>query len=115
MNKDDAYNTLLMAMVMGTSNAIEMSEKMGQQEVAQGCEFPIDIKGMTKPELEAIGFVFGEPIDELFQEVTLPQGWKIQPTEHSMWSNILDEKGNNRGSIFYKAAFYDRCAFASVK
>jgi hypothetical protein len=27
-----------------------------------------------------------------------------------MWSHLVDDKGRNRGSIFYKAAFYDRAA-----
>lgn len=106
---------LLGAMSMGTSGYIEHQEKQGQRQVSGGTRFPLKISGMSKAELESIGFVFGNQIDELFQEVTLPQGWKIQPTDHSMWSNILDENGNERGSMFYKAAFYDRDAFAFMK
>ena len=49
--------------------------------------------------------------DDLFTDVKLPQGWRIQPTNHSMWSDLLDEAGVKRAAIFYKAAFYDRSAF----
>ncbi len=31
-----------------------------------------------------------------------------------MWSDLLDDKGRKRGSIFYKAAFYDRKAHLSL-
>lgn len=117
MNKDDAFDALLHlagAMSMGTSGYIEHQEKQGQQQVSTGCRFPLKFSGMSKMEMESIGFVFGNKIDDLFQEITLPNGWKIQPTDHSMWSNIIDENGVERGSIFYKAAFYDREAFARM-
>jgi hypothetical protein len=47
------------------------------------------------------------------RSVKLPEGWHIKATDHSMWSNLVDDKGRNRASIFYKAAFYDREAFLS--
>ncbi len=40
----------------------------------------------------------------------LPAGWKKISTDHAMWSNLVDDKGRKRASIFYKAAFYDRSA-----
>jgi hypothetical protein len=52
--------------------------------------------------------------DPLFQYVEMPPGWKKQRTDHSMWSDLLDDKGRKRGSIFYKAAFYDRDAFMNL-
>lgn len=57
-----------------------------------------------------LGFVFGEPVDDLFIAVTFPAGWKKVATEHSMWSDLVDPQGRKRGGIFYKAAFYDRKA-----
>ena len=115
MNKDDALIHLAGAMAMGSSGYIEHQEKQGQRQVSAGTRFPLKVSGLSKEQMESIGFVFGNPINELFQEVTLPAGWKIEPTDHSMWSNILDENGVERGSMFYKAAFYDRDAFASMK
>jgi hypothetical protein len=113
MNGDEALLHLAGAMMMGTSGYIEHQEKQGQADVSRGCKLPIRISGKSKEELEEIGFVFGDQIDELFQECTLPEGWEIRPTDHSMWSDIVDDKGEKRGSMFYKAAFYDRRAFAS--
>ena len=114
-NQDELMTHLLGMMIMGASDYIYAQEKQGQAEVVRRKLFPLEIHGATREELEAIGFVFGEPVDELFQECTLPEGWTIRPTDHSMWSHIVDENGEVRGSIFYKAAFYDRSAFASVK
>lgn len=59
---------------------------------------------------DATGVRFGEPIDELFREATFPVGWRMQRTDHAMWSNLLDHHGRQRVSIFHKAAFYDRKA-----
>jgi hypothetical protein len=47
--------------------------------------------------------------------VSLPPGWKVVPTDHSMWSDLVDAKGEKRASIFYKAAFYDRDAFIRIE
>jgi hypothetical protein len=58
------------------------------------------------------GLVDGDP---MFQYVTLPKGWKKVGTDHSMWSNLVDEQGRKRAGIFYKAAFYDRSAHLSLE
>ena len=52
--------------------------------------------------------------DELFWNVELPKGWKIVPTDHSMWSNVVDQEERVRISVFYKGAFYDRRAHFSL-
>lgn len=88
---------------------IEAQEARGQQELARSSQLPTD--GLSAmPEGTGI-VVKGESSgDELFSDVALPAGWKIQPTEHSMWSDLIDADGVKRASIFYKAAFYDRVA-----
>ena len=58
-----------------------------------------------------MGIKIIEDKDDLFMEVELPTGWSLKRTDHSMWSNLIDNKGRERASIFYKAAFYDRDAF----
>lgn len=93
----------------GTPGAIEASEKAGQTALVQSTDMPLDL-GAPKGAYEALGFTFGEPIDSLFQKATLPPGWTRAATGHSMHSDILDEKGRKRVSVFYKAAFYDRRA-----
>lgn len=46
----------------------------------------------------------GQP---LFVACTYPPGWTLVPTDHSMWSEVKDDKGRVRASVFFKAAFYD--------
>lgn len=60
---------------------------------------------------ERIGFVYGEIEDEKFIKVTAPAGWGIVPTDHSMYSDYVDEQGRKRGSQFFKGVFYDYEAF----
>jgi hypothetical protein len=108
--------SLLEAMIMGSSGAIEHQEAQGQREFVGSETLPTDLGGKwggdPKSILEAAGVKFLGPAegDELFQYVELPAGWKKQATDHSMHSDLLDEKGRKRAGIFYKAAFYDRSA-----
>jgi len=46
----------------------------------------------------------------LFIQAKLPDGWKKVATDHSMWTDLVDNKDRVRAHIFYKAAFYDRSA-----
>jgi len=99
----------------GLPENIMASEAHGQAELVNSEQLPIDVRG-DKAKLEAAGVVFGEPSrgDDLFCQAVLPKGWKKESTDHSMWSKLVDADGNERAMIFYKAAFYDRCAFMSV-
>jgi hypothetical protein len=64
-----------------------------------------------RSEWEALGFVFEEiPDDELMYRAKLPKGWKMVSTDHPMATDIIDEQGRKRGSMFYKASLYDRKA-----
>ena len=65
----------------------------------------------TKQQYEKMGITIVEEYDDLFWSVALPEGWKIEATDHSMWNNLFDDKGRKRADFFYKAAFYDRDAF----
>lgn len=47
-------------------------------------------------------------------ECEFPPGWKKEPTDHSMWSKLMDDKGRERAAIFYKAAFYDQSAHVTL-
>lgn len=98
--------------ILGGPGAIERSEARGHQELVNSTQLPTDCRPEDKAKLEAAGVVFGEPNprDPMFCDATLPAGWKKVATDHSMWSDIVDETGKKRGSIFYKAAFYDRSA-----
>ena len=60
---------------------------------------------------EKLGFVFSSiPGDDDLYNAIMPEGWSMRGTDHSMWTDIIDENNMIRGSMFYKAAFYDRRA-----
>lgn len=102
-------------LVAATLGGIEAQEKRGQEDLCNGTKarLPIDGAIAEQSKYEAMGIQFDKRSDdpsEIFIGVTLPTGWQITPTEHSMWSNLTDDKSRERASIFYKAAFYDRSA-----
>lgn len=99
------------AMVASTPGGIEAQEADGQRDFIVSETLPTKC---PREKLESLGFVFGEAADDIFTYVQFPEGWKKEPTEHSMWSDLLDDKGRKRGSIFYKAAFYDRNAHMNL-
>lgn len=103
-----------------TPGGIEAQEKAGQMEQAEKQTLPFDlgqrfngtVEEARKP-WEALGFKFGKR-DDLFTEAVFPAGWKKVPTDHDMWTDLVDDKGRKRGGIFYKAAFYDQRAHARL-
>lgn len=96
----------------GNPSAIVQQEARGQKELVNSTQLPTKCSPASRATLEAAGVVFGKPNerDPMFCDATLPAGWKKVATDHSMWTDIVDETGKKRGSIFYKAAFYDRSA-----
>lgn len=110
---DDPKMFLGAALTMGTGAAIQMQEKMGQNDVVFSDQIPVDRHGITDTQLLAVGFVLGpRPTGrELFQSAKLPLGWTKKAANHDMWSYILDERNRTRLAIFYKSAFYDRNAY----
>lgn len=61
-----------------------------------------------------MGIEILDVVDDLFLSVKLPDGWRKIGTEHRLWTRLLDNKGRERATIFYKAAFYDRDAFINI-
>lgn len=105
----------------GVSRYIEEQEAAGQREVVNSTVLPRDMRGLgrawgaeARAEFEALGFVFGDVVDDLFVNVTLPAGWTREGSDHAMWSHVVDERGVKRVAVFYKAAFYDRSAHCSL-
>lgn len=99
------------------SQSIYAQEARGQVQLVNSTQLPVDVGRDGDAAFEALGFVFG-PVsasDPLFREASLPEGWMKRPTEHSMWSEIVDPLGRARGAVFYKAAFYDRRAFMRLE
>ena len=103
------------AIIATTPGGIEAQEARGQKDFVASEVLPKKMcHGCTREKLEKMGIVFGEDVDDLFVKCQLPSGWKKEPTEHSMWSKLIDEKGRERAMIFYKAAFYDERAHISL-
>lgn len=115
--KDNPLVVAAIAMADGTSKMIEDQEAQGQQSFVNSTTLPTNIMTDNGQKiLEKAGVVFGDVVegDRMFQYVTLPDGWEKKPTDHSMWSELADDKGRKRAGIFYKAAFYDRSAHMSL-
>lgn len=126
-----------------SSRVIENQERQGQQSVVRNQRLPkrVNETGMwqilskgitdsmdyderheistqnniayTKEQYEKMGIVILGEYDDLFYNVQLPSGWQIKATSHSMWNELIDDKGRKRANFFYKAAFYDRDAFTN--
>jgi hypothetical protein len=111
---ENPERALLTLGIFGASGVIEASEAAGQQELVESDQLPVEIVNGKPEQLEAMGIMLGplpcKSNDQLFRSAILPHGWKLVPTDHSMWSDMVDAKGRKRASIFYKAAFYDRGA-----
>lgn len=106
------------ARIASTPGGIVAQEAAGQRMlVGNGALLPRRINSYPQvvwSQVEAAtGIVRGKDHDDLFAEVTLPEGWHLVPTNHNMWSDLVDAKGGKRASIFFKAAFYDRSAYLS--
>ncbi len=117
--RDNPLLGLMIAIGSGGSGILAQ-EADGQRSFVGSETLPTDMgqfRGINvKGILETAGVKFFGPVedDKMFQYVELPQGWKKVPTDHSMWSKLVDYKGRERAAIFYKAAFYDRSAHMSL-
>lgn len=102
-------------MIPSVDGIIEAQEAAGQAALVASESLPVDMH--DRETFEALGFEFGAPYpdDKLFLPAKLPAGWSKRPTDHSMWSDIVDDKGRVRVGVFYKAAFYDRKAHMSLR
>ena len=115
-SQDPMFN--LLATMSPRGRGIEEQEAQGQRQLVASSQLPSKNNGRENVidfykgiGIEVIGETKG---DKMFLDVRLPEGWAIKPTDHSMWSNLIDNNGAERASIFYKAAFYDRDAFINM-
>ena len=98
----------------GNPDAIERQEKEGQGQLVASSQLPQKdgCRRDMREKMEAMGIeITSRGVDGLFYDTKLPDGWKVEPTEHDMWSRLFDAKGQEIARIFYKAAFYDRSAY----
>jgi hypothetical protein len=105
----------------GNPTAIERQEAEGQKELVESlqlpkrCNSPRGINAVEQYAKMGIKVFTGSKGDDLFMGVKLPKGWTKKATDHSMWCELIDDKGRKRAAIFYKAAFYDRDAFINFE
>lgn len=100
-------------------HVIENQEKQGQNWLVREAKLPRKCnfsESIARDAYDHLGIKIVDLTkgDDLFFDVELPRGWKIERTEHPMWTKLVDEKGRERMTIFYKAAFYDREAFSTL-
>ncbi|WP_327587074.1 hypothetical protein OHA25_08685 [Nonomuraea sp. NBC_00507] len=92
---------------------VEELEAAGGQQLLHSSVIPTELYGGTDEDLAALGFELGDVVDgdPLFRHATLPPGWTRRLEERDpRGSYLVDERGRDRFSIFYKAAPYDRKA-----
>lgn len=69
-------------------------------------------RGVSREQLEALGFeVLGEE-GTLFYQVRPPEGWT--KTTQGYWTSVKDQDGKERMTMFYKGAWYDQDAFLNI-
>jgi hypothetical protein len=117
VRKPNSDEILFGALLGGTTDgAIERQEERGQRSLVDSDQLPVDGTRGKEETWRKIGVELGPvPDDSLFRDVTLPPGWRKVPTEHAMWSHLLDDRGRVRAKIFYKAAFYDQRADVRIE
>jgi len=96
------------------SEGVLAQESMGTRQMVASQQLPKDV---DTDALLAIGIQFIGPSkgDDLFIDVKLPDGWtRCRSTEDSRTSYVCDAVGNKRVRVWYKAASYDRKAYATV-
>lgn len=96
------------------SDYIYTQEAEGQTSFVNSSTLPT--KNRDRDAFERLGVQFRDTVqgDDMFEHVELPAGWTKERTDHSMWSDLRDAQGRKVGSIFYKAAHYDRDAFIDM-
>ena len=89
---------------------IEREEAQGQRQAcSQTSRLPVewnhDHDGKQKASFEKAGVKFGDRVEEdkIWQNVELPAGWEIKPTDHAMWNTVVDERGRERAKFFYNS------------
>lgn len=100
----------------GFAGYVTGMEAEGQRQLVEATVLPYPSRyaeGGDGP-FEALGFEFGEAVDDLFREAKLPAGWTKEGSSHSMYSFVIDEDGYRRVRVFYKAAFHHRESHMSL-
>jgi len=96
------------------ADGVEVYNRVKQRHLAADADahdVTLPTPGSNDPVWTKMGVIYGDPVkddEKFFRHATIPAGWKIVPTDHYMYSNLVDDKGRPRAQIGFKAAFYDR-------
>ena len=114
-NKDNVKVLMtLFGSITGHMSVIEYIKDEEELPILESVKMAKDMRP-SREDWEKLGFFFAEiPSDDVLCRAILPEGWKISKTEHPLWSEIFDENGRKRGSMFYKDAFCDRNAYMNL-
>ena len=111
--ENDALIALAIAMATGNaSEGLEAVQKSNQENAADNCMLPKKMEP-SKEAFEAVGFSFEDVGDKVLIKAKLPNGWRMEGEGY--WHTFYDENGEERGSSFYKGAFWDRTGYMRLK
>lgn len=85
------------------SGGIEAQEKRGQDIFVASDILPVNMMyGCSIEKLKFLGVKFKEILsdDNIFIECRFPEGWRKVLTDHSMWSNLVNENDEIVANIF---------------
>lgn len=89
------------------SSRIDATIKRAREEwqtVIASDRLPTEMGASDKREaLERAGVVFGDVVqgNEMFTYVTLPEGWTKVETDYIQLTDVVDEKGRKRATLFF--------------
>ena len=73
--------------LIGGEKTILIKERQGQEDVVK-YERLAKKMSPSQEEWEKLGFTFTDVGDSLLYQATLPSGWKLEATDHNLWTNI---------------------------
>lgn len=101
---------------------VDAMERSPQRELLHSSRLPTRINNPFNTEdTETIYKKWGVKVmgqsndDPLFYDVILPNGWRMEQTNHPLWSNLVDDQDHTRGEVFFKSSIGDHDAFINLK
>lgn len=130
-NKEDDIQkmNLLLDVISGkdTNTSIDNIERSGRDNIINKTQLPIyansinkkcydieNTKELVLKKYKELGIEVINEENDLFYNIKLPKNIKLKSSESKYWTYLVDDKGTELASIFYKAVFYDRKAFINI-
>lgn len=68
-------------------------------------EFYKVVDSYTRNWYNSLGIKIIDDSNSALYQVELPEGWKLEPTDHDMWSTLKDANGTLVADVFVKMTF----------